>query len=135
MNEAELDQLMKDSAKDAVSTAKVEFDIQLDYSPESIQNVDSAILSFLEKYAHVALEDKAVFTICNIFGAYVGEVYKSISDGHWIYDVSESDAPSIYMKLNDLTFAFAGVCFEKLVRNQDISIEEYFVNAVSKSKA
>ncbi|MFC3120636.1 hypothetical protein [Agaribacter flavus] len=134
MEQSELDKLMKCSAEDAVSTAQLELAITLDYSPDSIQYVDKAILGFLDKFSHVALEDKAVFTLCNIFGAYIGEVFKKLANGTWIYATDKSDAPSIYMKVDEHTFAFAGVCFEKLVRNQNVSIESYFANALGQVK-
>ncbi len=77
MSPDELNKLMADCAKDAVVTAADEFEIVLDHSPASVKIVDDILLSFVDKYHDLALEDEAVFTICNIFGAYVGESFKS----------------------------------------------------------
>ena len=95
MSPDELNKLMADCAKDAVVTAADEFDIVLDHSPASVALVDDILLSFVDKYHDLALEDEAVFTICNIFGAYVGEILKAQLDGEWIYDQSNPKAPAV----------------------------------------
>lgn len=77
MSPEELNKLMSDCAKDAVVASSTEFDITLDNSPDSVRLVDDILLSFIDKYHDQALEDEAVFTICNIFGAYIGEVLKT----------------------------------------------------------
>ena len=93
MSPDELNKLMADCAKDAVVTAADEFNIVLDHSPASVALVDDILLSFVDKYHDLALEDEAVFTICNIFGAYVGEILKAQLAGEWIYDQSNPKAP------------------------------------------
>ncbi|MGQ8363929.1 hypothetical protein [Glaciecola sp. 1036] len=130
MKQEELEELMQQSAADAVSTAQEELAITLDYSIESISLVDDVILQLREKYPEQILEDKAVFTICNIFGAYIGEVFLATAGGKWLYDVSDPASPSIFMQHGEHTFAFAGVCFEKLVRDLSVSITHYFEQAL-----
>merc|ERR1712137_681166 len=77
MQQHELEQLMADSAKDAVGTSRDMFNIELDYSAESIELIDSLLLAFIDRFKDQALEDNAVFTLCNIYGAYIGEVMRS----------------------------------------------------------
>ena len=110
MSPDELNKLMSDCAKDAAVTAADEFNIVLDNSPESVALVDDVLLSFVDKYHDLALEDEAVFTICNIFGAYIGEILKAQLDGEWIYDQSNPKAPSVFLKVGDNTYALAGIC-------------------------
>lgn len=131
MKNEELAQLMKDSANDAVTIANEEFAIALDYSKGSIYLVDEILLSYLKKYQDIALDDKAVFTICNIYGAYVGETFKKLAGGEWYYDESKADAPALYLIIGEHSFAFAGICYQRLVNNGDMTVLEYFEQALS----
>ena len=128
---AELEQLMKDSAQNAVNTALEEFDITLDFTPESVAVVDDILLSFIDKYHDKALEDEAVFTICNIFGAYVGETLKRIIGGTWFYDQSNPEAPYVLLEIGNKSYAFAGICYERLVNDSQVSVKVYFDNALN----
>ena len=131
MKNEELAQLMKDSANDAVTIANDEFSIPLDYSKQSISLVDDILLSYLKKYQDIALDDKAVFTICNVYGAYVGETFKKLCGGQWFYDESNADAPALFLVIGDHSFAFAGICYQRLVNNGDMTVLEYFEQAIS----
>lgn len=132
MSPDELNKLMADSAKDAVVTAADEFDIVLDHSPASVALVDDVLLRFVERYHDLALEDEAVFTICNIFGAYVGEILKTQLDGQWIYDQSNPKAPAVFLQVGENTYAFAGICYERLVNDTQISVFSYYQQALAK---
>ncbi|WP_100641006.1 hypothetical protein [Alteromonas facilis] len=130
MDQQELNALMADSAKNAVETTHKEFGIDLDGSPDSISQVDDVLLSFLDKYQDSALEDQAVFTLCNIYGAYVGEVFKKSLGGEWRYDVSDPSAPYVVLDYNNRSYAFAGICYERLVNDSTISVKAYFDKAL-----
>ncbi|QJR82512.1 hypothetical protein CA267_018005 [Alteromonas pelagimontana] len=129
MQQADLEQLMAESANDAVQTAKQEFGVSLDFTPESIRQVDSVLLSFVDRYHDQALEDNAVFTLCNIFGAYVGESFKKIAGGNWRYDQTDPQAPFVVLDVGDRSYAFAGICYERLVNDSQISVKAYFDKA------
>lgn len=129
MQQSELNELMEASANDAVVTAREEFSLELDFSPESIALVDDILLGFVDKYHDKALEDQAVFTLCNVYGAYVGETFKSLIGGEWRYDNSNPDAPYVVMSVGSNTYAFAGICYERLVNDSQISVKSYFDQA------
>jgi hypothetical protein len=131
MLQQELDTLMQASAADAVKTAKEEFDITLDYSVQSIEQVDKTITRFVKEFPSQSLENKAVFTICNMYGAYLGEVFKTLAGGQWHYDTSAVEAPAIFLTIKDKSYAFSGVCYDKLVKNPDIPVTEYFEKALA----
>lgn len=131
MSPIELEQLMKDCAEDAVATAQEEFSLTLDYSAESVSLVDDILLSFLDKYHDSALEDEAVFTICNIFGAYVGETFQRFVGGTWLYDQSNPKAPYVLLVIGENSYAFAGICYERLVNDSQVSVKAYFDQSVS----
>lgn len=134
MNTKELLQLMNDSAQDAVLVSKEQFDIDLDYSSESVALVDLAINRYLDTYKEQALEDKAVFTLCNIYGAYIGECFRKIVGGNWILDEKQADSPSVFISIDDKEYAFAGICYEKLVNDSKVSTKEYFDLAIAAHK-
>ena len=131
MSREELEQLMADSAENAIETTMEEFQIELDGSAESIALVDDVILSWIDKYKDQALEDNAVFTLCNIYGAYVGEIFRKLVGGHWHYDVTDADAPYVVLEYAGRSYAFAGICYQRLVNDSQISIKNYFDQAVS----
>ena len=130
MTREELTQLMHDSAQNAVKTTKEEFQIDLDGSPESIALIDDVILAWIEKYKDQALEDNAVFTICNIYGAYVGEIFRELVGGHWHYDDSDPEAPYVVLEYAGKTYAFAGICYQRLVNDSQLSVNNYFTQAL-----
>jgi hypothetical protein len=131
MTNEELTQLMIDSAQNAIETTQQEFAIALDGTEQSLDQVDDVILSWLEKYKDQALEDSAVFTICNIYGAYIGEIFRHKVGGNWNYDESQSDAPYVVIEYAGNTYAFAGICYQRLVNDSHISVKNYFEQAVT----
>jgi len=130
----ELNGLMQDSAKNAVVSTNNEFGLALDGSVESIAIVDDALLSYLDKYQDSALEDEAVFTLCNIYGAYIGEIFKSVIGGQWRYDDSDAKAPYVVLDYAGHSYAFAGICYQRLVNDSTISVKEYFDKAVENNR-
>jgi hypothetical protein len=133
MTQEELAQLMADSAQNAIETTMDEFDVTLDSSEKSVELIDGVILSWLDKYKEQALEENAVFTICNIYGAYLGEIFRKKVGGNWSYDESNSDAPYVVVQYAGNSYAFAGICYQRLVNDSQISISNYFEQAVSQN--
>ena len=131
MNATELEQLMYDSAADAVSVAKEEFTIELDYTQESVAKIDEILIKFLDKYRDQVLEDSAVFTLSNVFGAYVGEVFRKNYGGEWRYDNSDPEAPYVLLEIGSRSYAFAGICYERLVSDSKVGVKDYFDHAAS----
>ncbi|MGS2720544.1 hypothetical protein [Paraglaciecola aestuariivivens] len=133
MTSAELTEIMIDSAQNAITTTEEEFNILLDVTEQSIELVDEVILSWLARYKDQALEPNAVFTICNIYGAYVGEIFRKKIGGNWNYDESDPDAPYVVLNYAGNTYAFAGICYQRLVNDSQISVKNYFDQAVANS--
>jgi len=133
MTREELTQLMTDSAQNAVKTTQEEFDLTLDGSEHSLALLDDVILSWLGKYKDQVLEENAVFTICNIYGAYVGEIFRKKVGGNWSYDESDQDAPYVILQYAGNSYAFAGICYQRLVNDSQVSIKNYFEQAVANS--
>ena len=75
-----------------------------------------------------------MFTICNIFGAYVGEILKAQLDGEWIYDQSNPQAPAVFLRVGTNTYALAGICYERLVNDSQVSVHSYYEQALENHK-
>lgn len=131
MSTTEIEQLMQDTAADAVAVAKEEFNIELDYTKESVAKIDELLVSFLAKYRDQVLEDSAVFTLSNLFGAYAGEVFRKNYGGEWRYDKSDPQAPYVLLEVGSRSYAFAGICYERLVNDSKIGVKAYFDHAVT----
>ncbi|WP_100657149.1 hypothetical protein [Alteromonas flava] len=134
MEQHELDSLMADSAQNAIESTQNEFGIALSYTSESVKQIDNVLLSFLDKYQDSALEDQVVFTLCNIYGAFIGEVFKRVLGGEWRYDVSDPTAPYVVLDYNGHSYAFAGICYERLVNDSTVSVFAYFEQALNNNK-
>lgn len=134
MQQQELEKLMADSAEDAVKITQEEIGQVLDFTLDSVVHVDTAIHHFLDTYREEALEDKTIFTLCHMYGAYLGETFKKLLGGNWLYDESKPEAPHVFWQYQDKTFAFSGVCYERLVRDSEISVAAYFAQALDQSK-
>jgi hypothetical protein len=131
MTREELENLMADSAHNAIVATREEFGIELDNSVDSVALVDEVILKWLERYKDKSLENNAVFTLCNLYGAYVGEIFRKLVGGHWHYDQSNPDTPYVVLEYAGHTYAFAGICYQRLVNDSQISVKNYFDQAVS----
>jgi hypothetical protein len=131
MSSAELTDLMIDSAQNAVITTQEEFNLTLDGTEQSIEMVDNVLLNWLERYKGQVLQENAVFTICNIYGAYIGEIFRNKVGGNWAYDESDIDAPYVVLDYAGSTYAFAGICYQRLVNDSQISVRSYYNQALA----
>ncbi|KMT66586.1 hypothetical protein [Catenovulum maritimum] len=131
MNQAEITKLMEESSQDAVQYIKSEYDVELDFSLESISLIDKAILWSMAKLKDEQDKEKFIFVVCNMFGAYIGETFKKHIGGEWLYDETDPEAPSVYLAFSGKTYAFAGICYEKLINDVNTSVKKYFDLAIS----
>ena len=81
-----LDKLMTAHAKDAVSKAKIDFSIQLDYTPESITQVEKILDTIYNSYQQKPVDEITLGRESRLWGCYIGEVIKKIKDGKWQRD-------------------------------------------------
>ncbi len=126
MKQEELNQLMSDSMQDAIDFANEEFSIELDKSLASVKKLDGIILDCIPFLTDDDKRDQHIFTICNMLGAYMGEVFKLHIGGEWSYDSDDNDAPTTFLSFSGKTYAFAGICYQRLVNDQTVSVAKYF---------
>ncbi len=131
MNQVEITKLMEESSIDAVNYIREEYDLELDFSLESINQIDKVLLWSVAKLKDQAKKDEFIFVICNMLGAYVGETFRKHIGGEWLYDETDPQAPTVLLSFSSHTFAFPGICYQKLVNDINTSVKKYFELAIS----
>lgn len=129
LTHAEINELMEQAAQDAILVSKEEFDIELDKSVASAEFVDQILFGFIQKFAEQALEDQAIFTLCNIYGAYIGEVFRTHVGGEWEF-TSTDEKEVVMLNYKDYSFAFTGICYDRLAVDSTISVKAYLEQAI-----
>ena len=131
MQQQELNDLMQTAAADAITYAKDEHQITLDTSVDSLQQVDKVLTQLHDREQAQRHSAELVFTLCNIFGAYVGEVFKANVGGQWQHNQLDSTAPFVFVQFQDKEFPFASVCYHKITRDDSISLYDYVKQAMA----
>lgn len=127
MTESEnLSRLMMESSEDAINYINANFNKSISLSSKHLSDVDEVLLVLAKMHNESPFDNKDLFTLSTMFGAYLGEVFKSLIGGEWIMDNSDPDAPFIALNYGGRSFPFASVCFEKMTHDQDISVLRYF---------
>jgi len=91
MPEPTLNDVMAAYAQDAVDFARNNFNVELDYTNQSIERVegiaarlyDAKPKGFLAKVFRKGPTDEQVQGICKALGGYIGEVYRRSKGGDW----------------------------------------------------
>ena len=131
MNTNEITLLMQKTAEDAVSIAKNDFAQDLDFSAQSVSKIEVIMLTYAVSHEETPLTKEQLFTIANVFGAYIGECYKRVVGGEWFYDESDTEAPYATINYASKSFPFPSICYQKLVNDKTINIAKYFDLALS----
>ena len=99
--------MMNDFAQDAVGFAQDQYQTNLDYSDQSIRDVEK-ILDILhhelprtvsgDMTEEASMQD-TVDAICNMFGGYIGEVIRREYGGEWKIETMASDHPMVCLQV------------------------------------
>lgn len=127
----ELEQLMQQCAADAVQFAAEEYQLELDFSVESLALVDTILTRLSEVQRLQRFSDEHMFTLCNIFGAYLGQIFISVVGGEWIHQQGDEYAPYVSLNYNNREFPLASLCFHKITKEPHLSVREYINQAMS----
>lgn len=127
----ELEQLMQQCAADAVQFAAEEYQLDLDFSLESLALVDTILTRLHEVHRLQRFSDEHMFTLCNIYGAYLGQIFISVVGGEWIHQQSDESAPYVSLNYNNREFPLASLCYHKITKEPHLSVREYISQAMS----
>jgi len=131
MKPNELSELMLQSAKDAVSYAQEDHQVTLDLSLESLPLVDVLLSSIAHQQQKQRMSDAHMFALCNIFGAYLGQVFLSVVGGQWVHQTGDETAPYVSLNYNNKEFPLASLVYHKVTKNPDLSVNDYVRQAIS----
>ncbi|MGL5784909.1 MAG: hypothetical protein ACRCYZ_05585 [Alphaproteobacteria bacterium] len=83
----EVQEIMGDFASSALAAAK-KFGKELDSTFDSIEQVEEIIEICFQAYQKNDLDEEGVEIFAEMFGGYIGEVYRKVKNGKWDYDPS-----------------------------------------------
>ncbi|CAM3908056.1 hypothetical protein [Rheinheimera salexigens] len=128
---SDISKLMQESANDAVIYCQQEHKITLDRSIESLQQLDKILAKFHQQEQQKPHDAEILFTISNMFAAYIGEVFIANVGGSWANNETDAKAPFIYIQFADKEFPFASVCYHKIMHDNTISVYDYVMQAMA----
>jgi hypothetical protein len=131
MQQQELNDLMQAASADAMTYAKETHQQTLDKSVASIKQLDQILTELHNREQKQRHSAELVFTLCNIIGAYIGEVFIANVGGQWQHNQQDSAAPFVYVQFQDKEFPFASVCYHKITRDNNISLYDYVKQAMA----
>ncbi|KKO45800.1 hypothetical protein WG68_08805 [Arsukibacterium ikkense] len=131
MQNNDIAKLMQDAAKDAVSYIAEQHQLTLDYSLASLHDVDTVLATLHQQQQQQNHSAELLFTLSNIIGAYIGEVFIANYGGNWHNNNADNAAPYISVQLSDKEFPFASVCYHKITLDDSISAADYVKQAAT----
>jgi len=109
-----------------VKAAKQEFNQTLDYSIDSIQNLEAIIQDVKARFLQVKKEGKlseqTIQSASVSIGAYLGEVIRRHYGGNWI----ATNAVMKILIINGQEFSPILYVFQRLAQDSDVSLEKYW---------
>lgn len=133
MNTQEINDLMAESAQDAIGYLSEAHDKQVTLCQQDLATIDLVLSKLSIEHIQQPLADKDLFTVCNILGAFVGELFKTTVGGEWFMDESLDNAPYLVLSYAGKSFPFASMCYEKITTTPEVSIAKYYQLAIGGS--
>jgi hypothetical protein len=127
----QLNELMQTVAADAIAYASSDHNLTLTNSVDGLQLVDKLLGELHDREKKQRHSAELVFTLCNIIGAYIGEVFIAHVGGHWQHNQVDAAAPFVSVHFQDKEFPFASVCYHKITRDNNISLYDYVKQAMA----
>ncbi|KKO48001.1 hypothetical protein VT06_14030 [Arsukibacterium sp. MJ3] len=131
MQPNEISTLMQGAANDAVSYVAEQHQQQLDFSLASLEQIDTVLATLHQQQQQQRHSAELLFTLSNILGAYIGEVFIANYGGFWLNNTADNAAPYISVQLSDKEFPFASVCYHKITQDNSISTADYIKQAAA----
>ncbi len=94
---------MQDFAKQAVATAAKEYKVTLDYSPQSVAEIDTILEPIHRRHRNAPIPEKELSQIVLTWGAYVGTTLIKHQGGDWHVDsvtAGVNTYPILFTKTN-----------------------------------
>lgn len=111
---------------DAVDLFKDRFQIELDWSEESVRHVEEVMAQFHEQLEASHPSDEQVFVMAKIFGSYIGEVYRKNRGGKWGQIESEGQFVAGMQNNDGVIFWPWGRAENRLVNGAEDNVWHYY---------
>jgi len=135
MTEPSPNEIMAAYAANAVNFAHSNFGISLDFSVESIEQVESMAnrlfhtrpKGFIAKLFRKQPSDNDVQNVCKMLGAYIGEVYRQNKGGEWEIN---HDQQAIGLLVGDTWIFPLAKVLKRITNGKKDNLSEYFATIV-----
>jgi hypothetical protein len=114
-------------AQDAVDIAKNNFKIVLDWSDESIKQVEHILDELYKAKAHTQPSEEQIYRFAKIFGSYVGEVFRMNHKADWgMITMGDEQFPGLQSEKKAQLFWPWGKVNNRLMNGEEDNIAHYY---------
>ncbi|MES2024113.1 MAG: hypothetical protein V4448_01020 [Pseudomonadota bacterium] len=113
---------------DAVEFAKKQFGVNLDWSDESMQQVEKILSKMHESYLATSPRptDEQVMSFAKAFGSYIGEVYRRNHGAEWgLVDINGQKFPGLKTKFGTKFWPW-GKASSRIIEGPENNVQHYY---------
>jgi hypothetical protein len=122
-----IQQVAEAYALDAVDYARDQFDLQLDFSDDSVQHVETMLTRLHDEMAGAEPSQDQIFQFAKMLGSYVGEVFRRNHGARWGMVTLGSDSfPGLAADKSGGRFWPWGKVQNRLVNGPEDNVWHYF---------
>lgn len=125
---------MKQLSDGAVKVAKDSYQVDLDYSEESIKRIEKIFDSlhkeiprnFMSRLQKRGLTENQINCAALMLGAYIGETIRCIHGGEWIKEDAMGEKDVIALKVGETSIFPSGKAYKRIVNGSEDDIWFYY---------
>ena len=129
--DSNIGKIAEDFALDAIDFASSELDINLNWSDESIKHVEHILSIFHDQLHETKLSDSKLTMFAQMFGSYLGEVYRRNHTAEWGMVTSKGDSIPGMQTSNKQCFLPWGRAIDRIVKGPENNIWDYYQDILS----
>jgi hypothetical protein len=128
-------QMMEAYAQDAVQGVRDGYGVELDFSPESLQQVEEILgkihggirKGWFWRLVRLETSEEQIETLCKIFGGYLGEVIRKQAGGEWrITDSPGGEGTILTLQKGDDRIFPASKVYKRLTNGAEDDVWFYY---------
>jgi hypothetical protein len=128
----QLQEIAEAYALDALDHAKDTFNVELDWSDDSIQQIETILGVFHDTLAEESPPEDAIMTFAKIWGSYIGEVFRRNHGASWGSVTLGADTiPGMKATTSDVLFWPWGRVRDRLLDGPASNVWHYYQGLVS----
>jgi catabolite regulation protein CreA len=121
-----IEEIMLNYAHHAIATAKKHFGINLDWSDNSIKNVELILENLHETAKADKPSEEDIYTFAQIFGSYVGQVFKRNHNAEWgTVTIGNEKLPGLRTKRGNIFWPW-GKANNRITNGKEDNIFHYY---------